>query len=75
VGRELDKLKARATAITDNDDLTAREKTYEIQKLYKKTKIGEKHEKPTFIRAKKVRCVASWSCSIELALFYPAPTP
>eukprot|EP00041_Stephanoeca_diplocostata_P031388 m.977247 g.977247 ORF g.977247 m.977247 type:complete len:853 (-) comp23950_c1_seq10:2693-5251(-) len=53
VHRQMEKLKSKATAITDSDALTDREKTVQIQALYKKTKIGEKHEKPTIIVARK----------------------
>eukprot|EP00035_Acanthoeca_spectabilis_P023163 m.448051 g.448051 ORF g.448051 m.448051 type:complete len:823 (-) comp19605_c0_seq1:98-2566(-) len=53
VARQLDKLKSQATAITESEELTDREKTQQIQTLYKKAKIGERHEKPTFVRARK----------------------
>eukprot|EP00038_Savillea_parva_P007147 m.168094 g.168094 ORF g.168094 m.168094 type:complete len:854 (+) comp12916_c0_seq1:163-2724(+) len=53
IGRELEKLKSKATAITESEELTDREKTQQIQALYKKAKVGDKHEKPTFVRAKK----------------------
>lgn len=53
VARQLEKLKAKATAITESETMTDREKTHQIQALYKKAKVGDRHEKPTFVRAKK----------------------
>jgi hypothetical protein len=51
--RPIPSLQAKATAITESTELTDREKTNQIQTLYKKARVGEKHEKPTFVRSSK----------------------
>eukprot|EP00040_Diaphanoeca_grandis_P006124 m.36053 g.36053 ORF g.36053 m.36053 type:complete len:823 (-) comp17249_c0_seq1:131-2599(-) len=53
IGKQLDNLKNKATTIYESDVLSEREKNQQIEALYKKAKVGEKHKAPQVVVARK----------------------